>query len=159
VTKLSPDKARAMLEAAGVDFRKDFHALSSADVDLILEAAKLAGYRKSKGAPGSTARMYFQHLEKKAARPSGGDDWKTVHKLSGATVIERHFKNCKLTVVPANWTNPQGAASWSVTCGDATPSSQPAWRDVGFQHKRGSASTVKGAKAAALHAAKKMSVR
>lgn len=52
-----------MLEAAGVDF----HALDSADVDLILEAVKLAGYRKHKGAPGSTARMYFQHVERAAA--------------------------------------------------------------------------------------------
>jgi hypothetical protein len=65
MAKLTPQQARSMLEAAGVDFRKDFHALSSADVDLILETAQLAGYRKSKSAPGSTARMYFQHLENK----------------------------------------------------------------------------------------------
>jgi len=62
--KLSPQKARALLEAAGVSFAKDFHALGSADVQLILDTAKLAGYRKSKGAPGSTARMYFQYLSR-----------------------------------------------------------------------------------------------
>ena len=60
MAKLTPQQARSMLEAAGVDFRKDFHTLNSADVDL-------ASYRKSKGAPGSTARMYFQHVERATA--------------------------------------------------------------------------------------------
>ncbi len=62
--KLTPQQAKALLIAAGVDFRKDFHALDSSTVSLIADTAKLAGYRKSKGAPGSTARMYFQYLDR-----------------------------------------------------------------------------------------------
>lgn len=60
--KLSPKEAKAILVADGVDFDRDFHALSSAHVAWIVDVAKLAGYRKSKNAPGSTARMYFQYL-------------------------------------------------------------------------------------------------
>lgn len=53
-----------MLVAAGVDFRKDFHAQGSSAVAMILHAAELAGYRKSKNAPGSTARMFYQYLDR-----------------------------------------------------------------------------------------------
>ena len=66
--------------------------------------------------------------------------WKTVHKTSGATVIERSANRCKLTVIPSDWTRPKGAAVWSTTCGEG--------------HKRGRASTVKGAKTAATRAVK-----
>ncbi len=62
--KLTPKEAKSLLARAGVDFRKDFHALGSADVQLIADTAKLAGYRKHKNAPGSTARMYYQYLER-----------------------------------------------------------------------------------------------
>lgn len=62
--KIDPLEAKRRLEAAGVDFTRDFHTLSSREVDLILEVARAAGYRKSKGAPGSTARMYFQYMSR-----------------------------------------------------------------------------------------------
>lgn len=63
-TKLSPEAAKRMLESAGVDFRKDFHAQGSATVQLLLDVAKMMGYRKSKSAPGSTARMFYQYMER-----------------------------------------------------------------------------------------------
>jgi hypothetical protein len=68
--------------------------------------------------------------------------WKTAHKSSGATVIERRANRCKLTVIPSDWTRPKGAAVWSTTCGS--------------DHKRGNSKTVKSAKAAAHRAAKAM---
>jgi len=80
--------------------------------------------------------------------------WKQVHKSSGATVIEAHVKRarghgCALTVIPADWTRPTGAASWAATCTTTGVKSS-------FDHKRGSSASVKAAKAAATHAAKKM---
>lgn len=60
--KLTPQQAKAMLMADGMDFQEDFHALSSSAVQALADVAKLAGYRKSKNAPGSTVRMFYQYL-------------------------------------------------------------------------------------------------
>jgi hypothetical protein len=62
--KLDPREAKQRLRASGIDFSRDFHELRSSDVEKILDVAKEAGYRKSKNAPGSTARMYFQYLDR-----------------------------------------------------------------------------------------------
>jgi hypothetical protein len=77
--------------------------------------------------------------------------WKTAHKASGATVIERSSKGCKLTVIPSDWTRPKGAAVWSVSCGSP--------RAANFDHKRGNSATVKSAKSAATRAARKLKRR
>jgi hypothetical protein len=75
--KIDPHEAKQRLEAAGIDFSRDFHTLPSREVDLILEAARAAGYRKSKDAPGSTARMYFQYLSRLT---KGGNRHATSHE-------------------------------------------------------------------------------
>lgn len=62
--KLDPHEAKQRLKAAGVDFSRDFHALPSRQVQLLVDTARAAGYRKRKDAPGSTARMYFQYLSR-----------------------------------------------------------------------------------------------
>lgn len=62
--KITPQEARQLLVSDGIDFSSDFHELSSHETQRILEVAKLAGYRKRKDAPGSTARMYFQYLSR-----------------------------------------------------------------------------------------------
>jgi hypothetical protein len=62
--KIDRAEAKRLLQADGIDFRRDFHQLSWSEKDRILEVAKLAGYRKRKDAPGSTARMYFQALSR-----------------------------------------------------------------------------------------------
>jgi len=62
--KLDPHTAKQRLKAAGIDFSSDFHQLSRSQVELILDTARTAGYRKRKDAPGSTARMYYQYLSK-----------------------------------------------------------------------------------------------
>ncbi len=53
---------KSMLRARGVDFNADYHALGTREVDLILDAAKVAGYRKPKTANGSRARYFFYNL-------------------------------------------------------------------------------------------------
>lgn len=63
-TKLGPHDAKQRLKAAGIDFSSDLHQLSSSQKQLIVDAARAAGYRKRKDAPGSTARMYFQYLSR-----------------------------------------------------------------------------------------------
>jgi hypothetical protein len=75
--KIDPHEAKQRLEAAGIDFSRDFHTLPSREVDLVLGAAHTAGYRKSKGAPGSTARMYFQYLSRlgRGLKRDVGDAW------------------------------------------------------------------------------------
>lgn len=60
------DKAaiKATLCAQGIDFSEDFHALPSSQVELLVEASKVCGYRKPASASGSTARYFFQHMAK-----------------------------------------------------------------------------------------------
>jgi len=56
--------ARKLLADAGVDWREDYHTLRSSEVDKVLAVAKLYGYRRSRGASGSKARMFFQMLQR-----------------------------------------------------------------------------------------------
>jgi hypothetical protein len=60
--KITKDEAIKLAEKMGVDFKKDFHAQSyGTDLAAI---AKLAGYKKSASASGSTGRCFFDHLAK-----------------------------------------------------------------------------------------------
>ena len=69
--------------------------------------------------------------------------WKKHHATSGSTSLQAHANGCKLTVIPKNWTSPQGPAVWSATCGSG----------ASLKHKRGDAKTAAGAKTAAKRAA------
>jgi hypothetical protein len=62
--KLNHHEAKQLLQSDGINFRQDFHELSSSEVQRVLEIARLAGYRKRSDAPGSTARMYYQFLSR-----------------------------------------------------------------------------------------------
>lgn len=53
-----------LLRSKGIDFSKDYFELSGSDIGEVLTAAKIARYRKSKNAPGSAARMYYQLLRR-----------------------------------------------------------------------------------------------
>lgn len=44
---------------------EDFHALSSAQVDELLDLARVYHYRKPADAPGSTARMFYEYLQRR----------------------------------------------------------------------------------------------
>lgn len=61
--KLTHQQARMMLELAGINFKKDVNELRMSELNFVADAAKLAGYRKRKNAPGSTGRMYYQYLQ------------------------------------------------------------------------------------------------
>ena len=63
--KASHCEVKRELQQAGVDFSANFHALPSSTVGLIVDGAQRARYRKSKNAPGSRGRMYFQLLQRK----------------------------------------------------------------------------------------------
>jgi len=58
-------EAKRLLQARGVDMKADFFELRSSDVGIILDVARAAGYRKSKSASGSKARMFFGYLKRK----------------------------------------------------------------------------------------------
>jgi hypothetical protein len=45
----------------------DFHTLNSETVESINAAADCVRYRKSKGAPGSRARMFYAYLQRRIA--------------------------------------------------------------------------------------------
>lgn len=53
--------ARITLRDAGLDVNKDFHSLTWNQKDRVLEAAKKFKYKKSRGASGSTARMFWKY--------------------------------------------------------------------------------------------------
>ena len=63
----APFDAYGFLNSIGA-LGQDFHALRSEQVDAILAKAKEVGYRKSRSAPGSTARMFFQSLSRMAEK-------------------------------------------------------------------------------------------
>lgn len=63
--KISAQEAKQLLLSDDIDLNKrDYFDLSPSEVGRVLEVAKLVGYRKSKNAPGSTGRMFVQHLRR-----------------------------------------------------------------------------------------------
>ena len=63
--KISAREAKQLLLSDDIDLNKrDYFDLSASEVGRVLEVAKLTGYRKSKNAPGSTGRMFVQHLRR-----------------------------------------------------------------------------------------------
>lgn len=81
--KISPQEAKQLLASDGIDFGRDFHELSSYEIQRLLEIAKLAGYRKRPDAPGSTARMFYQYLSRQRAHATkkGASAKHTVYDL------------------------------------------------------------------------------
>lgn len=70
--KISPFGARQILAQITGQTGADFHTLSSSQVDELLAEANKIGYRKSKSAPGSRGRMFYQYLQRVARRTNGG---------------------------------------------------------------------------------------
>jgi hypothetical protein len=97
--KLDPHEAKRLLESEGVDFTRDYHAdVSMSKAARIAEVARQAGYRKSKNAPGSTARMYFQYLSRLRGHATRRADKHTVYDLlevntrtKNERVLHEHF--------------------------------------------------------------------
>lgn len=65
--RISACEAKAELKAAGIDFREDYHALRSSQVEKIADMAARAGYRKSRTSQSSLGRAgsYFYALARK----------------------------------------------------------------------------------------------
>jgi len=62
--KIPACEAKRRLETDGINFDADFFELRSSEVNKVLDMAKAARYYKSKNAPGSRARMYYQYLKR-----------------------------------------------------------------------------------------------
>lgn len=69
--RISKAEAKRRAVAAGINFNEDVHSQSWTAMSELAEIAKAAGYRKPKSANGSTARYFFQHLDrlKNPAKP------------------------------------------------------------------------------------------
>jgi len=65
VARLSRTAACEILRRVGAPPDADYHMLSFNIVDRLSQVAKNVGYRKPKTAGGSTARMFFSHLQKR----------------------------------------------------------------------------------------------
>ena len=50
---------------AGINPHGDFHTLPSSKVEVILDQARLCGYRKPKNANGSKGRYFFYAVQRK----------------------------------------------------------------------------------------------
>lgn len=65
MAKLTKCEAKNLAKKSGWDFSKDFHAQDNASKnESLLAIAKLMKYRKPKNASGSTARYFFQYLDR-----------------------------------------------------------------------------------------------
>lgn len=61
-------RALARCNQSGISLTDDFHALTSAQVETLIELANADQYRKPANANGSRARYYFAALQRKAKR-------------------------------------------------------------------------------------------
>ena len=66
MARLTRTAACEILDRAGVPRGgdSDFFVLRSSQVSALLDEAKRVRYRKSKNAPGSTARMFHKYLQR-----------------------------------------------------------------------------------------------
>lgn len=64
---MTRSEAYDIAQRVGVPVSKDFHTLSSFTVERILIEADARRYRKSRFAPGSRARMFWQYVQRRAA--------------------------------------------------------------------------------------------
>lgn len=62
--RLTPNTAHDLAQRYGIPLGRDFHTLSQSDKALVLEAARERRYRTPHNAPGSRARMFYQHLNR-----------------------------------------------------------------------------------------------
>jgi hypothetical protein len=81
-SKITKPEAEAALEKSG-SRGVDFHTLRSDQVQRLHDFAKELGYRKSKTAPGSTARMFHQHLHKIVKEETVEEELKVGEKDEG----------------------------------------------------------------------------
>lgn len=64
MTKISKAEAYKLAKKAGAKFSKGEYEQEIGVMDKLAAIAKLAGYRKPKGASASTGHYFFEHLDK-----------------------------------------------------------------------------------------------
>lgn len=64
-------EAREIMARVGCELSADYHTLGAEQVDRVVVEAHLYGYRRPRNAPGSTARMFFQFVQRVAHRRAG----------------------------------------------------------------------------------------
>ncbi len=73
--RITPDEAKSILgELEYSGDSKDFFTLRNSEVSKLLDHAKRLKYRKSKYAPGSTARMFYQYLTRLANKSGSSEN-------------------------------------------------------------------------------------
>lgn len=66
MARLTEQGALAIAHEYGIPLDSDYHALNSATVEKVIEAANARGYRKPKNANGSRARYFHAYLRRAA---------------------------------------------------------------------------------------------
>lgn len=97
--RLTPSEARSLLGRAGVDVGEDFFVLSGSQVERLLQLAKEQNYKKSRSAPGSTARMFHEYLQRTASRREN----RRRTRNAGPWSIRKHKKSLKKSGSGTNW--------------------------------------------------------
>jgi hypothetical protein len=60
--------ASPALNQAGIDINQDFFTLTFSQIEVLLELARIQGYRRPVNANGSKARYYFHALQRNYKR-------------------------------------------------------------------------------------------
>lgn len=90
--QLTPELAKGILNDLEIG-DKDFFTLPSSKVSELLDVAKQYGYRKSKYAPGSTARMFHQYIQRLAKKAKGEEINELSKDTLGSYVKKAAFDN------------------------------------------------------------------
>jgi len=90
--QLTPELAKGILNDLEIE-GKDFFTLSSSKVHELLDVAKQYGYKKSKNAPGSTARMFHQYIQRLAKKAKGEEINELSKDTLGSYVKKAAFDN------------------------------------------------------------------
>ena len=65
---MTRQEATILCKQYQIDTAKEFYTLSSTEIGRVLDAAKLAKYRRPKNANGSKARYFFEALRRAMER-------------------------------------------------------------------------------------------
>lgn len=90
--QLTPELAKGILNDLEIE-GEDFFTLSSSKVHELLDVAKQYGYKKSKNAPGSTARMFHQYIQRLAKKAKGEEINELSKDTLGSYVKKAAFDN------------------------------------------------------------------
>jgi len=95
-SKISAWQAKEILDKIG-GYEKDFFTLSTSQVSDLLSYAKQYKYRKSSNAPGSTSRMFHQHLQKLAKKYMKEDVSESIGNLTNVpdSVLKNLYSETK----------------------------------------------------------------